>query len=110
MTGSLTVGYQNDTLLNFLLTSSGYLVSDNFVCLHVCLPVCICHLTCSFDWGYIFQQGETSPWLNTFKRWFGSAKILPVSQLFLSIQRNFCPFEFHPLQPLTKAGDTVKFY
>ena len=30
--------------------------------------------------------------------------------LFLSIQRNLCPFEIHPLQSLTKADDTVQFY
>ena len=51
-----------------------------------------------------------SSWLNPSEIWSGSAKILPVSKIFLSIQDNFCPFEFHPLQSLTKAGDTVQFY
>ena len=45
MTSILTVGYQDDIVLNFLLTAdiSENLASDNFVCLPLCLPVCICH-------------------------------------------------------------------
>ena len=31
------------------------------------------------------------------------------SQPTIYVQLNFCPFEFHPLQSLTKAGDTVHF-
>ena len=60
--------------------------------------------------SYIFQQGGASTWLNPSESWSGSAKILPLSQLFLSIQHHLCPFEFHPLKSLTKAGDTVQFY
>ena len=62
------------------------------------------------DLGYIFQQGGALPWLSPSERWSGSAKILPVSQISLFIQHYFCPFEFHLLQSLTKAGDTVQFY
>ena len=65
------------------------------------------HMTSSLS--DIFQQSGASPWLNSSERWSGSAKILHVSQLFLSIQRNLCPFEFHPIQSLTKAGDST-FY
>ena len=43
MTSSLTVGYQNDILLNFLLTSIEILIRDNLVYLPHCLPMCICH-------------------------------------------------------------------
>ena len=32
------------------------------------------------------------------------------SQPTIYVQHNFCPFEFHPLQSLTKAGDTVQFF
>ena len=41
-----------------------------------------------------------------------SAKILPVTQLFLSIQHNFCPFEFHPLQSvaLEKLNNCLILY
>ena len=67
-------------------------------------------MTCTLDLGYIFQQGGASPCLNPSQRWSGSAQILPVNQLFLSVQHNLYPFEFHPLQSLTKAGDTVQFY
>ena len=55
----------------------------------------------------IFLQGGASPCLNSSERWSGSAKILHVNQLFLSIQHNLCPFEFHPIQSLTKAGDST---
>ena len=99
MTGSLTVGYLNDTSMNFLLTSS--------VCLSVCLYAFV--ISCTLDLGYIFQQVGASPWLGLAQGWSGSAKIRPVSQLFMSVQHNFCPFEFHPLQSLTKAGHSTIF-
>ena len=52
-----------------------------------------------------WMEGEwVLVWLNPSERWSGSAKMLPVSQ------HNVSPFEFHPLQSLTKAGDTVQFY
>ena len=45
MTSSLTVGYQNDILLNFrwLLTSIEILISDNF-CVFALLSACV-HLS-----------------------------------------------------------------
>ena len=64
-------------------------------------------ITCTLDLDYTFQQGGASPWLNPSERWSGSSEILPVIQIFLSIQHNFCPFEFHPLQSLTKASDST---
>ena len=83
-------------------------MSDNFVCLAVCL--CAFVLPCTLDLGYIFQQGGVSPWLNPYERWSGSAKILPVSQIFLSIQHNFCPSNFTRFSLYAKAGDTVQVY
>ena len=32
------------------------------------------------------------------------------SQRTIYVQHNFSPFEFHSLQSLTKAGDTVQFF
>ena len=63
--------------------------------------MCAFVMTGTLDLRYIFQQGGASPWLNPSERWSGFTKILAVSQLFLSIQHNFCPFDFHLPQPLT---------
>ena len=73
---------------------------------YTCLPFTplVIFITYPLDLGYIFQQGGASPWLNPSERWSGSAKILPGSQLFLSVQHNFCPLEFRLLQSLTKTG------
>ena len=63
MTSSLIVDYQNDILMNFLLTSIEILISDNFVCLPPCLLVCIYHnlyigsrLYFSTRWGFTIAQ------------------------------------------------------
>ena len=70
---------------------------------------------CALDLGYILQKGMASPWLGPSLEKYcqtmarsGSAKILPVSQLFMSVQYNFCPLEFHLFQSLSKSGDTVQ--
>ena len=87
MTASLSAGYQNDTLLNFLLTSSGNLVSDNCVFVSVCM--CAFVITCTLDLGDLsFQQGGTSPWLDRSEGWSGYSKIVPISQIVLSIHHN----------------------
>ena len=55
MTSNLTVRFQNDTLLNFLLKASEIFESDNFVCLPHCLHFFSFFL--SLDLYYFFQQG-----------------------------------------------------
>ena len=78
------------------------------MCLLLYLPV---SLSCTLDPGYVFQQVGALPWLGPSQGWSGSGpKILPVSQLFISVQHKFYPVKFGLLRALTKAGDTVQFF
>ena len=59
-----------------------------------------CVISFTLDLGYIFQQVGASPWLGTSQGLSGSAKILPVSQLFMSstifVLLNFIRFSLYP--------------
>ena len=91
-----------------VLTSSKNLVSDNFMCLPLCLPVSIWHIL------YIGSRLYFSTsWSLTMARYFSRIVWIcknTASQPTIYVQHNFCPFEFHPLESLTKAGDTVQFF
>ena len=79
--------------------------------INFCLFVCLCAfvIECSLNLGYIFQQGGVSSRFGPSQRCAGSAKTLSVSQLFMSIQYNVCPFKFHLLQSFTIPSDTAQF-